>query len=246
MLEGDEEKATQAHSTPAMTTKAQDLVKRLFSFSQDSDDNTAALEGAIALAKFGQYERAVKEFENLLANESTRVVAAKNIFRCHLATTTLDKAVKQYQVWLDDDLFSSDQIEKVHFFLQGLIDKEGQNLDLPALPSSADGAAEPAMESEDEILDISSVAITLEEGPFKGRSIDLDVSFQNGNLINLIVSKQDKDLIDNMEKGGRLNEVQYFSPIAIFRGAGIVASKTRIDSGPKKGDFSLDIKIVNP
>ena len=97
-----------------------------------------------------------------------------------------------------------------------------------------------------EILDISSVAITLDEGPFKGRSIDLDVSFQNGNLINLIVAKQDKELIDNMEKGGRLNEVQYFSPIAIFRGAGIVASKTRIDSGPKKGDFSLDIKIVNP
>ena len=39
----------------------------------------------MALAKFGQYESALKEFDGLLKGGIMPLVAAKNIIRCHLA-----------------------------------------------------------------------------------------------------------------------------------------------------------------
>jgi len=73
--------------------------------------------------------------------------------------------------------------------------------------------------------------------------VELDVSFQSGNVISLIVSSKDEHLIENLKVGVRLDDVHFYSPVAIFRGSGVVSAKTQIKSGPKKGDYSLDIKI---
>ena len=116
-------------------------------------------------------------------------------------------------------------------------------------------AAEPAVNQniavedellEDEYLDINAIKITFEKGPQKGKSIDLDVNFQSGNILSLIISSKDKSVIDNLEVGLKLKHVEFFSPIAIFEGTGVVAEKTMIGIGPKRGDYSLDIKIESP
>lgn len=100
-------------------------------------------------------------------------------------------------------------------------------------------------EEKQEFIDISSIGITLDHGPEKGRVVELDVSFQSGNMINLIISSKDKAMIENFKAGDKLNGIQFYSPIAIFKGSGIVSANTQIDSGPKQGDYRLEIKILS-
>ncbi|MBE9592781.1 MAG: hypothetical protein IMF19_04805, partial [Proteobacteria bacterium] len=61
--------------TPALSQEIQDLISRLFSSSKDKD--MAAIEGAVALAKFGQYEKALAEFQRLIEEGKMPLVAAK-------------------------------------------------------------------------------------------------------------------------------------------------------------------------
>ncbi len=100
-------------------------------------------------------------------------------------------------------------------------------------------------EEEQEFIDISSIGITLDHGPEKGTVAELDVSFQSGNILSLIISGKDKAMIENFKVGDKLNDIQFYSPIAIFKGSGIVSGNTQIDSGPKQGDYRLEIKILS-
>ncbi|MBU0992371.1 MAG: hypothetical protein KJ737_07740 [Proteobacteria bacterium] len=233
-----------APTTPVMSEKAQNLIKELFTFSKDSDKASLALEGAISLAKFGQYHRAIEEFKKLLSDENVRIAAAKNIIKCYYEFVSIDKAVDEYRAWKSSSLFSPVQLEKVLGFLAGLIEKSGKSFDLDKVEESAETVLMPD-EAVEEILDISSVGISLEKGVKSGSEIELDVSFQAGNVISVIISSKEKELIDNLKIGVKLNNVNFYSPIAIFRGSGIISASTKIDSGPKKGDYCLDIKVTN-
>src|SRR5512136_1532499 len=53
-----------APATPDLSPQLQSLIKKLFTFSKTRE--VAAMEGATALAKFGQYEEAVGELQKLL------------------------------------------------------------------------------------------------------------------------------------------------------------------------------------
>ncbi|MFY9943870.1 MAG: hypothetical protein WAK57_16970 [Desulfobacterales bacterium] len=233
-----------AQEAPKMPPKVQDLVKNLFSFSHDKDEDKAALEGAITLAKFGQYDRALEEFTELTKRDSLRVVACKNILRCCISVYSPEDAVERFKKWLKDDLYSTEQLQKIRLFLEDLLEKRGTEVQLPMVPDADDEAVDENRMDED-LIDISSIGITFESGPQKGRMVEMEVSFQSGNMISLIVSSKDRALIENLKVGFRLNDVQFFSPIAIFQGSGIVMAKTKINSGPKRGDYSLDIKIVS-
>ena len=89
-----------------MSTRDQDLVKKLFVSSIEQDDESTVLEGALALLEFGQFENALKELNRLIENDSSRVVAAKNIIRCHIGLSSIDAAVAQYRQWFSGDRFS--------------------------------------------------------------------------------------------------------------------------------------------
>jgi len=230
---------------PEMSEHVNELIKKLFSFSsKEKSEDDAALEGAIALAKFGQFDGALKEFQKLIEIESQRVPAAKNILRCHLEMGSVDHANEQLSGWQESkDLFSVEQFEKISVFYDDILDKKGlkkETLNVEEKDFELDAADG---EGDEEFLDISAVAITFDDGPNKGEQVELDVSFQSGNVISLIVSRKDDHLIENLKVGVRLDDVHFYSPVAIFRGSGVVSAKTQIKSGPKKGDFSLDIKI---
>ena len=49
---------------PEVSQEIQELIAKQFSFSRNKD--VAAIEGAVALAKFGQYEKALAEFQKLI------------------------------------------------------------------------------------------------------------------------------------------------------------------------------------
>ncbi len=261
-LNGDLQEFGKAPTIPEMSGNVNTLIKKLFSFSgEETDKDRAALEGAIALAKFGQFESALEEFKHLISIETLRVAAAKNILRCYLELGASDKAVEQFSDWQSGELFTGEQLGNVRNFFDDILDKKGIQAELsnavssgatvledpkgPELTMDVEPASVSDSEEDDDgdFLDISAVAITLDSGSRKGEQIELDVSFQSGNIISLIISSKDAELIENLKVGVRLDDVQYYSPIAIFRGSGVVSAKTQIKSGPKKGDYSLDIKI---
>jgi tetratricopeptide (TPR) repeat protein len=246
-VENEIKKFDKPAAIPKMSTKAQDLVKNLFSFSENKDEEAASLEGAMALAKFGQFERALIEFNELIKKDALRVSAAKNIIRCHIALSSSDEAVTKYQQWLSEDSFSSGQLEEIRIFFQDILNRKGIDKKLPAVTQAKDAREETRKEepSEEEFLDISSIAITLDVESKKGAPIELDVNFQRGNTISLIISRDDKDLIENLKVGLKLNNIQCYSPIAVFNGSGIVSEKAPIELGPKKGDYRVDIEIQN-
>ena len=251
-LKSTKEKVDKGPMTPELSQKAQDLIKNLFAFSESTDQDSAALEGAVALAKFGQFDRALTELNGLLIKEKVRVEAAKNIIQCHLASASAEEAISQYHQWYAGDLFHANQLEAVRSFLEEILAKRGVEATLPApvemIESPSEEAAieiEPQAEPEEEFLDITSIGITFDAGPRKGKMVEFDVNFQSGNMLSLIISKQEHELIDTLAEKMELKEVQFFSPIAIFNGAGVVASKTKIKTGPKQGDYCVDIRIVS-
>jgi tetratricopeptide (TPR) repeat protein len=252
-LNSTKEKVDKGPATPELSKKAQDLIKNLFTFSDNKDEDAAALEGAVALAKFGQFDRALNELNLLLEKDTIRVEAAKNILRCHLAASSAEEAVNQYHQWHAGDLFQPQQLESVRGYLEDILQKRGIEAALPSPMGivAVSQEIEPILdidapaESEEEFLDITSIGITFDSGPRKGKMVEFDVNFQSGSTLSLIISKKDNDLIEGLAAGMKLKEVQFFSPIAIFNGAGVVVSKTQIKTGPKQGDFCLDIRIIS-
>ena len=245
------EKVEKGPTSPELSKKAQDLIKNLFAFTENKDEDSAALEGAVILAKFGQFDRAIEELNALLARDSIKVEAAKNILRCHMATDATEEAVNLYHRWHSEDSFQAGQLEQVRVYLVDALSKKGIETNLPSpMPAVENVATEYVPEelstdegSDEEFIDITSIGITLENGPRKGKMVEFDVNFQSGNMLSLIISKQDQTLIEDLKAGMELREIQFYSPIAIFNGSGVVSSKTQIKSGPKQGDFCLDIRI---
>jgi hypothetical protein len=245
------EKVDKGPASPELSKKAQDLIKNLFAFTENKDEDAAALEGAVILAKFGQFDRAIEDLNALLARDSIKVEAAKNILRCHMATDATQEAVNLYHQWHSEDAFQANQLEQVRVYLVDALAKKGIETNLPSpMPAIENVTAEHMPEdlsadegSDEEFIDITSIGITLENGPRKGKMVEFDVNFQSGNMLSLIISKQDQSLIEDLKAGMELREIQFYSPIAIFNGSGVVSSKTQIKSGPKQGDFCLDIKI---
>ncbi len=188
----------QAPAATQMSSQEQDLVKKLFAYSPDKDQDTIELKGALALAKFGQFERALAEFKQLQEKDSLRLAASKNIIRCYMAMSDTDSAVEEYTRWLESERFSHRQMEHLQAFFQNMIDKRGLDVSLPAPGTAQEGDA-TVMESddlaEDEIIDISSIMIHFESGPQAGRQLAVDVSFQTGNVVSLLIFSRDNDLI---------------------------------------------------
>jgi tetratricopeptide (TPR) repeat protein len=242
-LEVRTKKVTGGTSSPELSEKAQDLIKRLFSFSREESEEETILEGAMALAKFGQFERALVDFKKLIHIDSHRVIAAKNILRCHIQIDSEDKASDIYEEWAKGNLFPPNQLASVRTFLSEILKNSGIDRELTEVASEAELAAKP--QEEEEFIDISAVGIYFNDGPAKGKVVELDINFQSGNLLSIIVSKNDESMINHLKEGDKLNDLQFFSPIAIFNGSGEVSAKSQIKTGPKQGDYCLDIKIAS-
>ena len=245
-LDKKTEKVETGPSSPELSEKGQNLIKNLFG---END-----LEKAVALAKFGQFERAINELEQLLKDDVYRVDAGKNILRCKMASASVEDAIDQYNKWLSGELFSGSQLESIRAYLQPIIDRKGLETTLPSPEASVEMDETPVQsggiefnmpEPEEDILDITSIGITFTSGTHKGKMVEFDVNFQSGGMLSLIISKNDRGLIEDLKEGDHLDDVQYYSPIAMFKGTAVVANKTEIKTGPKQGDYCLDVRVTS-
>jgi tetratricopeptide (TPR) repeat protein len=229
--------------TPEVAEDAQSLMKEMFSFDDPEAKGSSALGGAIALAKFGQYDKAIEELSRLIEYDSLRLEAAKNILWCWIQQNYSEYAVSLYQKWLKNKIFPPEEASIIQNYFNELMDKAGIDHEIEEIESQR--TIEPDSEIDDEdILDISAAKFVLPRGPKEGEKIELEISFQSGKYIRMIIPRNEKDLIDSINPGDLLKEIVFYSPVAIFSGEGYVSSKNAIDAGPKKGDFSLEIKII--
>lgn len=223
--------------------EAQTLMKEMYTFDDPEAKGSAALGGAVALAKFGQYDKAIEELNRLIEYDKLRLEAAKNILWCWVQQNYSEYAVSLYQKWRKNKLFPPEEADIIHEYFNKLMDKAGVDREIEELESQR--TIEPDSEvDDDEILDISAVKFVLPRGPREGEKIELEISFQSGKYIRMIIPRRERELIESINPGDLLKDIVFYSPVAIFYGEGYVSSKNAIDTGPKKGDFSLEIKII--
>lgn len=116
--------------TPMLSDDKQQLITNLFAFSEDKE--TAAIEGAVALAEFGQYEGAITKFQELLDNGISPVMVAQNMIRCHLHLASPKAAIDQFKTWTADRIFSDKELVHLRgFYLDMLMarKKHGEPLE---------------------------------------------------------------------------------------------------------------------
>jgi tetratricopeptide (TPR) repeat protein len=240
-VKNDIQKIEKQPILPEVSREEQDIIKTLFTETKDTSQESEVLEGALTLAKFGQFERSLEELNELLKAPHLRMKAAKNILRCHMARSSIESAYSQFQKWQSSNLFAPNQLLTIRLFLEVFrFDNLKENVSLQLRdPEHVD-----ELEITDgEFPDICSMIITFDEGPLKGGTFVLDVSFQTGNVITLFVAGHKEELLNNFKVGKILERLQFNTTIAIFKGKGIVDEKVKIDSGPRQGDYRLDIKV---
>jgi tetratricopeptide (TPR) repeat protein len=225
---------------PALSEDLQDLIKKLFAFSQTKE--AAAIEGAVALAKFGQYEQALKEFHNLLEKGILPVVTAKNMIKCYAALKTPEAAVAQFAKWKTRDFFSTEDLKYIRTFLKTSLEKEGFKPDIPEVEAKP-SLPSKAKKKEEVFLEISAISIHLQGGPMAGQTMDFDVHFQSANTVTILIPAVQKNVADTLVPGTRLQDIQCYSPITVFRSTGTVSGTAKIKQGPRRGDYTLDITI---
>ena len=245
-LEKRYEETLQDEAPPALTPEVQTLILELFAFSKNRD--MAAIEGAVALAKFGQYDKAMDEFRRLMKAGTLPLVAAKNILRCHQNLSSINGAITEFEQWISEGALNPEHLTNLRAFLSEILEKEGIQADLPVIPVTAPKEeirppAPKAPLAEEDIIDINLVSMKLVEGPRKGEVVEFDVTFQAGNTVSFTVPSDDEDLLEALKPGKRLTHMQCYSMLAVFNGSGVVSGKTRITSGPKRGDYTLDVTI---
>jgi|AntRauTorckE6833_2_1112554.scaffolds.fasta_scaffold49953_1 tetratricopeptide (TPR) repeat protein len=224
-----------------------EIIKKLFSEKKD-DPDYKKFEEALTLARFGQFEDAVNDLTPFLENKTFRYEAASNIVQCYRNMEKETEAEKLIGKWKKDGIISEKEASVLSGRDEQLVTVPQEKIypdDMATLNESSDKAAFDS--DSPEIMEIESVGIKLTGNEnINSDPVELDVSFQTGNHLSLIISSKEKNIIDNLDVGLKLNDMCFYSPIAVFKSSGIVLSKHRIESGPKKGDWCLDIEIKNP
>lgn len=218
-----------------------EIIKKLFSDAKD-DPEYSKFEEALTLAKFGQFSDAVREMSPFLNNANLKTDAARNIIKCYEAMEKIEDIIPLVNKWKDEKLFSEKEAD---FFIES--SKAVSLVETETAYDEYDNEQKEIEPYSPEIMEIDSVGIKLTgNGGVDSEPVELDVSFQTGNHLSLIISSKEKRIIDNLDVGVKLNDMCFYSPIAVFKSTGIVLSKHQINSGPKKGDWCLDLEIKNP
>ena len=239
-VEDEMTEVEEATNTPPLSEDIQKLISNLFSFSKNKQID--AIEGAVALAKFGQYEKAIAEFQRLINEGILPIMAAKNMLRCQMTMSSPDTAIVQLKKWISRNMFNKTELNHMIEFLDNLLRKDGIKADLPAIIEGGPRKLKEENRIED-FIEIYSILVRLESGPLKGQGHDFDVTFQVGNVVSLIIKGHSQLLIESLKPGVILSRIQCYASLSLFNCTGIVSEKSRILSGPKKGDYFIDITI---
>ncbi len=231
----------EATSSPTLTNEVQELIRNSFSFSSNAE--IAAIEGALALAQFGQHERALTEFHRLMDEGILPFASARNIIKCLIALSLPDAALAQYRQWVSRGTLPVEELEYIRTFLEDALES-GENRRNWLLKNKPIKSAIDNIEDKgDPILEISSVTLRLQEGPFRGRVVDCQVTFQSGNVISAVIPSHYGDISEAFAPGISFSCLECYSKKALLRCRGMIFGKTKISNGLDKGGYLLDITL---
>lgn len=229
-----------AAEAPELSEDLQDLISNLFSYSKNKD--VAAIEGAIALAKFGQYEKAFTEFQRLIDERILPLRAAQNMLRCQLFFISPERAVDQYKKWVSSPSFTQNELKSLKEFMIKMFRKEGMEIDLPDAKTTLPD--EPKKDTRPEpVLEISAIGLRMKNKFKQDIDVELDITFQTGNILSFIVKADKFELVEFLSAGTKLPEIQCYSSLSMFQAQAVVSDKKIIPSGPRKGDYAFDLTI---
>jgi len=240
-LKKDIEKVETATRAPEMSQDFQEVVKEQFIFSEDED--TAALEGAIALVQFGQFKRALNDLIPLLEKKDVRFVAAKNILRCYIALDSVETAQKTYDKWCSDRRFTKQELDQLGVFLKKHIEEKSakknaenrMNLGLNA------GAKRPV---KFDIPEVYSVEIQMDEAGTDGSMLDFKVISQSGNRIQFLFPLSDVANTDILKPGNIFDEIRCYSQKCLFICNAVVRSSAKTDTGSADStEYKIEIEV---
>ena len=158
-VEGEMADVDQLDEAPVLSEEAQNLISRLFSTSENQD--IAAIEGAVALAKFGQYERALDEFQ-MLMKKGISIGGEPDLERLTKNFNTLVKDLS--------DSFKNIKDQSIQL-VRYAEDHSVVALDLICDEAFGLGAARPMSQESERTLTL--VQGDIEQPPFSPRSADL-------------------------------------------------------------------------
>lgn len=232
-----------APEPPRVSEEARSVIKEMVSSEDPEAKGSASLASALALAKFGQFDQAIEELTQLLAYKDLRFDAAKHIVWCWVQQGEADKALGRIKQWRSGVVLMPEELNEVRTYFEELVQKAGPDARISRDQIQKDLEPESEVADED-VLDVESTRFKLPRGDRRGEAVELEVSFQAGKFLKMLVPKKDRKLIESLQVGDQLNAMIFYSPMAIFSGTGYVSSKVTIDAGPKKGDYSLEVKIL--
>jgi hypothetical protein len=231
------EKAT---DKPELTEELQNLITNLFSFSKNKE--IAAIEGAVALVKFGQYEKAFTEFQRLIDEKILPLMAAQNMLKAQMLYISSERALDQYKKCIASPVFTKNELTSLREFMIKMFEKEGVALKLPEIQTAL--PEEPKKDAKVEpILEISSISIKRKNNFGREIEEEMNITFQTGNILSFIVKAEKKELVDFLAQGAKLPVIQCYSTLSIFQARGFISDKKLIPSGPRKGDYAFDLTV---
>jgi hypothetical protein len=139
-----------------------------------------------------------------------------------------------------NDTLSKQDLKYIRDFLINALNNKGITDKVPELS----GEIQASVKSQDDFLDISSIKIHFHDGRRHKYAVELDVIYQVGGLTSIVVSSADRALLDTLKLGKTLHDIQFYTPVTVFRGAGIVSRKSIIEKGPRKGNYLIDIAMI--
>ncbi len=243
ILQKESDKVEADAAKAQMSPRQQEVIRKVFVVSGATDEESAAWESASVLLTLGQFKTALKEFQKLISHDSFRLSAAKNILRCHSGLSSLDQAVEQYHQWLSDIRFPYKEVESIRSFLQDILDKKGVRQTLPT-PEEAT-ITEEEKEEEEAFIDILSIQLPSAFKFDDGRDAVLEVSYQSGNLISVIIAKRDEALVKKFKRGLTIDNVQFFSPAVEFSAACSVSAINLMTTGPRKEGYAVVLQVMS-
>ena len=232
-----------ADENPQLSEDIQNLICSLFSFSKNKE--IAAIEGAVALEKFGQHEKALAKFRMLTKNSPLPMITAKNLLKYQFSFSSPEKAVQQFKKWASSNIFNETDLKKLKEFLKDMLIKECVSSKI----SQADDEIYENKNNEvcdENVFEISSIRANLEDNARASQNTDFEITFQLGKTVRFIVAAENEKLVNALKPGQRLSEVKCFSPLSVFNAQAVVAEKKKITSGLKQGNYSFELIVEGP
>lgn len=239
-VQSDREETEELTRSPRVSSKAQNVIKRLFS-SRHKEKDLEALDEAVTLVDFGQYERALSELQPLLERKRVRLQAAESILRCQMAMGEVDAVLNRFRQWQTGERFPADDIERIRSYLDTLLQEAGLGNSLQEVTAAR--TARRTYEGNGDLLEFQFIEIAFEDGPLRGKRVDLPVQEQDGNQIRILISEEQGLLLEQMEPGRLLGHVRYFAPPHALMNASAEVVEKRKRSASAQDGFVVNLRI---